>query len=132
MKKVWIGCIVIFLLSGCKAMYTQGFDTYFWTSIPGEERFLFIDGKKKGLIPYLPSTPNCENESSKEACLKEYLPSGSYVIEVQDVSGNIVYEETLKLKRRGENVTIGNTTPGKGGKTVRTFKGSCLMEEFAE
>ncbi len=132
MRKVLIGCMAIFLLSGCKAMYTQGFDTYFWTSIPGEERFLFIDGKKKGLIPYLPSAPNCENESSKEGCLKEYLPSGSYEIEVRNIPGDLLYEETLTLKRSGGSISIGNTTPGNGGKTVRTFKGSCLMEEFAE
>jgi hypothetical protein len=113
-------------------MYTQGFDTYFWTSVPGEERILFIDGKEKGVIPYLSPAPDCENDSAKQACLKEYLPSGSYVIEVRGVSGNLFYEETLTLKRRGDNVTIGTRTPGKGGKSVRTFKGSCLMEEFAE
>jgi hypothetical protein len=132
MRKVMIGCVLACLLSGCKQMYTQGFDTYFWTSIPDKEQFLYIDGKKKGLIPYLPSAPNCENDSSKQVCLKEYLPSGSYAIEVQDIAGNVVYEETLKLKRSGGSISIGNTTQGKRGKTVRTFKDSCLMEEFAE
>ncbi|MCG2613803.1 hypothetical protein LZZ85_05905 [Terrimonas sp. NA20] len=132
MKNIITICASIFLLSGCSTMYTQGFDTYFWTSIPGEERFLFIEGKQKGLIPYLPSAPNCENDSSKQACLKEYLPSGNYAIEVRNVSGKVLYEETLTVKRRGDNVTIGTTTPGKGGKSVRTFKGGCLMEEFAE
>ncbi|MET0466955.1 MAG: hypothetical protein ABW007_27590 [Chitinophagaceae bacterium] len=132
MKKVLIGVVLLSLLSGCEVMYTQGFDTYFWTSIPGEERFLFIEGKQKGLIPYLSSAPNCGNDSSKQACLKEYLPSGSYAIEVRGVSGKVFYEETLTVRRIGGNVTIGTTTPGKGGKSVRTFEGDCLMVEFAE
>lgn len=132
MKKVLVSCILVVLLSGCEVMYTQGFDTYFWTSIPGEERFLFIDGEKKGLVPYLPSAPSCESDSSKQACLKEYLPSGNYAIELRDVSGKVFYKEELMVKRQGDNVTIGTTTPGTGGKSVRTFKGGCLMEEFAE
>ena len=110
---------------------TGGFNTYFWRSaMPDEVHHLFINGKHIGVLPYLNDAPTCGNEYLKQKALFLQLPSGKYEVEVKDAQGKIKYAELLKLKRTAGSLTIGNTTSWTNGRSERTFKDDCLIEEI--
>jgi hypothetical protein len=118
-------------LSSCKRFASENFDAYFWTSTPGTKMYLYIEGKKKGELPYLEKAPDCDNPESRSGALRLDLPSDRYLIEVKDEEGNHLFSEELKIWKRGGSISLGNTQPDDaGGGARRTFKGNCLIEEL--
>ena len=125
---VFLFCAIT--LYACKSD-TQPFHTYFWTSsAPLTKLFLYIDDENKGSLPYLQKGPTCENETEKKQALYVKLESGSYEVSVRDEQGNIKFTETLEVDLSGSGKTIGVATKPQAGKSFRTDKGDCLIEEI--
>lgn len=131
MRTLLFSCLCLLALSGCKRFASENFDACFWTSTPGIKMYLYIEGEKKGELPYLDKAPDCDDAASKLGALKLDLPSDTYLIEVKDEAGNHLFSEELKIWKRGGSVSLGNTQPdNSGGGARRTFKGNCLIEEL--
>jgi hypothetical protein len=131
MRKILFACLGLLLLCSCRRFATQGFNTYFWTSTSDTKVFLYIDGHEEGELPYLPKAPDCDEEESKQAALRVYLPSGSYDVQLRNDKREILFAEILKIRRSGGDVSIGTTSTGDDdGGSRRTFKDSCLIEEL--
>lgn len=131
MGKLLLAGLCLLTLSSCKRFAAENFDAYFWTSTAGIKMYLYIEGEKKGELPYLEKAPDCDDNASKLAALKLDLPSDTYLIEVKDEAGNHLFSEELKIWKRGGSISLGNTQPDHaGGGARRTFKGNCLIEEL--
>ncbi|PZR24828.1 MAG: hypothetical protein DI535_20680 [Citrobacter freundii] len=131
MKIVLFAGLCLLGLSSCKRFAAENFDAYFWTSTKGIKMYLYIEGQKKGELPYLDKAPDCDDAGSKLGALKLDLPSDTYLIEVKDEAGGYLFSEELKIWKRGGNISLGNTQPNDAdGGARRTFKGNCLIEEL--
>ncbi|RYG27089.1 MAG: hypothetical protein EOO01_41720 [Chitinophagaceae bacterium] len=130
MKKFLIFSLVVTVFSGCSLFYTQGFNTYFWTSTEGSKVYLYIDGENKGVLPYLPAGPDCDNEELKKQTLMIHLPSATYDISVKDSLQQLLYGEELTVRRNNGSLTLSNKSTFKHGGSRRVFKDSCLIEEL--
>jgi hypothetical protein len=120
----------IFLFSSCDH-FTQGFNTYFWTSSNTAAKYhLYIDNKDRGILPYLDQAPVCDNEPLKHKALYLPLPSGSYDLEVKDEKGNVQYAEVLFIKRTLGSTIIKATTDWKDAGARSTNKDDCLIREI--
>jgi hypothetical protein len=130
MKKVFFAAACFAFIAGCQKK-SGGFQTYFWCSTKtASQQYLFIDGKEKGVLPYLAQAPACANDNSKQQALLVFLPSGKYEIEIRDEQGKLYYEELLRLKRTVGSMTIGSTENWDGAGSMRTFENDCLIEEI--
>ncbi len=130
MRSLLMAFALITGFSGCRMLQGEGYNTYFWTSSAGKEVYLFIDGENKGVLPYLPGAPDCDNEESKKNALMIALPAGSYDIAVKNTEQKTLYGERLRFKRRGGSLSIGSSTSYKEGGSRRSFKDACLIEEL--
>lgn len=74
--------------------------------------------------------PTCENETLKKQALYVLLESGAYEVSVRDEKGNIKFTETLEVDLSGGDKTISVATRPQAGKSFRTDKGDCLIEEI--
>lgn len=129
MKK-WLVLCSMAVLSGCSLFYSQGFNTYFWTSSDGPAVYLYIDGQNKGVLPYLPAGPDCDNEELKKKTLMVHLPSATYDITIKDAQQQILYGEDLTVRRHNGSITLSSNTSFKEGGSRRIFEDSCLIEEL--
>ena len=129
--KITAFLVLVIIMSACKSG-TKPFHTYFWTSSPPQTKlFLFIDDQNKGTLPYLQKGPTCDNETLKKQTLYVLLESGAYEVSVRDEAGNIKFTETLEVDLTGGDKTISVATrPQQAGKSFRTDKGDCLIEEI--
>ena len=130
MKRFLIICFVLAGFASCGVRHYEGFNAYFWTSTEDKQAYLYIDGENRGVLPYLPTAPDCGNEELKKKILMIHLPSGTYNIVLKDSLEQTLYREELTIKRNKGSLTIANHSSYKKNGSRRVFKDSCIIEEF--
>src|SRR6478736_6866838 len=85
---------------------------------------LFIDGKYKGDLPFIPVKPSCENDSLKKLTLILDLKSGKYKIEAKDQKDIVRSSGTIKLSSSKLS-----TSGSVGGQDVNVV-GECAIIGF--
>lgn len=109
MKNIYLFCLLAstVLLTQCES--PKPFHAWFWTSKQYYKPYLlYINDSLRGPLPYLPTAPACENDSSKEKALYALMPSGRYTISIKDSAGNIVFKDKweLKLSENHKSISI--------------------------
>lgn len=128
--KTLVLALVVALSAGCRVMQTEGFNTYFWTSTPGGNVFLYINGVNKGMLPYISTGVDCDHDEAKRLSLMLYLPSDTYEIQVRDEQQHVVYTETFTASKRGKNVKISTSTDERKGGSKVNVNDKCLVHEI--
>jgi hypothetical protein len=131
MKKIFPFIILAFALPSCMFSHSQGYHAYFCTTTPShEKRFLFIDDRKVGELPYTADVPECDEMPLHKLTVYAPLSAGEHLVEIKTPGGDILFSEELEVERRKGSSSISSTVEKPGWDTKVKIKDDRLVIEL--
>lgn len=131
LKKIFFILLMAVLLQSCMFGKSQGYHAYFCTTTGSDEpRFLYIDKKKVGELPYTSKVPECEEMPSQKSAVYAALSAGGHLVEIKTADGEVVFSEELEVERRKGASSISSIVEKPGWDTRVKIKDDCLVIEL--
>jgi hypothetical protein len=131
MKQILLFSIAAFVFQSCMFTNSHGFHAYFCTTTPSDEkRFLFVDEKMIGELPYAQAAPECEEMPSEKQGVYIALSSGNHLVVIKTANGEVIFSEELEVERKMGSSSISSTVEKPGWDTKVKIKEDCIVIEL--
>lgn len=130
-KKIIFFLFVAIILQSCMSGRSHGYHAYFCTTTDSDkQRFLYVDEKKIGELPYTMEVPECEEMPSAKFAVYTALSAGEHLVEIKTADGEVIFSEELEVERRRGASSISSTVEKPGWDTRVKIKDDCLVIEL--
>lgn len=129
-KSFYLFAVLICLLFFHCRVKNSKFHVFFYTKDATQKVIVYVNNKIKGEVPYINDHLTCSDKEKLKAALHVIVSSGSHRITIKNTSGDELFEEKLKLKRRGGSVSVSSTSTNQDLSVYRTSQGNCIIEEI--
>lgn len=131
LRKIFLFLIIAIILQSCMFSHSHGYHAYFCTSTPSDEkRYLFVDEKEIGVLPYTQEVPECEEMPSDKYAVYTKLSAGEHLVEIRTAEGKIIFAEELEVQRRSGSSSISSTVEKPGWDTRVKVKDDQIVIEL--
>lgn len=127
-RKILFILFLAILLEACMFTHSYGYNAYFCTTTPSTgKRFLYINDKQVGELPYGTEIPGCDEMPAPKLGLHIALSSGEHLVEIKNAKGAVLFSEELEIHRRKGSASVSSTVENPGWDTRVKIKDDCLV-----
>jgi hypothetical protein len=130
-RKIFLFLVITIILQSCMFSHSHGYHAYFCTTTPSDEkRYLFIDEKEIGVLPYTKDVPECEEMPSHKHAVYTKLSAGEHLVEIKTADGFVLFTEELEVERRKGSSSISSIVEKPGWDTRVKVKDDQIVIEL--